>query len=158
MRLVLLTMASGLVLAAAWGPGPRTAAAVTAAGLAGRYECEGTRPDGTKYRGIVDIARHNGTLRLLWTLSSEEQYLGIGILSGNVLSVSYSGPVPGVIAYRVQQDAGKIHLTGQWSILGADGRVFSETLRQLNPAGGVPPAAIPAPPPRARPSAGSRVA
>ena len=70
--------------------------------LAGLYICDGVNHDGSSYRGIVQIVKHQDAYQLLWSFESEVVAIGIGIRSGNVLAVmnhSYSG-VPGVIAYR----------------------------------------------------------
>lgn len=121
-------------------------AATSAADLNGTYLCEGTRPDGAVYRGTVSIVRHNGTYQLLWSVGDEEQYLGIGILNGDVLAVSYFGGAPGVVAYRVEQAATSARLVGQWTVANAGGQVFGETLTRLTQEVKAP--RVPAPTPR----------
>jgi hypothetical protein len=127
------------------------------ADLNGTYLCEGTRPDGAEYKGIVRIVRHNGAYQLVWNVGREEQHLGIGILNGDVLAVSYYGGVPGVVAYRIEQAEKGSRLVGQWTVANAGGQVFGETLTRLTQevtAIPPPPApSAPAPrPSRAKPS------
>jgi hypothetical protein len=99
--------------------------------LDGTYLCEGVRPDGTTYHGTVVIQRHNGAYQLMWSVGREEQYLGLGVLNGDVLAVSYFGGIPGVVAYKV--DGGnRARLVGQWTVANADGRLFGETLTRLS--------------------------
>jgi hypothetical protein len=111
--------------------------------LDGTYLCEGKRPDGTPYHGTVAIVRHNGAYNVIWTVSSEEQYFGIGVLSGEVLAVSYFGGIPGVVAYKVERQDGNPRLVGQWTVANAGGHLFSETLTRLSRE-----VALPTPPPR----------
>src|SRR5687767_3825870 len=68
--------------------------------LVGVYACQGLTPKGAEYRGTVEIVRHNGTYQLLWTFRDERQ-VGIGIVSGDVLAVSYFGGMPGLVVYRI---------------------------------------------------------
>ena len=105
--------------------------ATTAADLDGVYNCEGMRPDGAVYRGLVHIVHHNGTYELLWTFSSTEQHVGFGIMTGDVLSVSYFGGELGIVAYKVEQSEKGPRLVGQWTVPEADGQVFAETLTRL---------------------------
>jgi hypothetical protein len=109
--------------------------------IAGLYACEGIRPDGVAYRGVVQIVRHDNTYHLLWTLAPDEQYLGIGILSEGVLAVSYFGGLPGVVVYRIGEGQLGPQLTGRWTVVEADGQVFSETLTRL-PADARPPVLV----------------
>jgi hypothetical protein len=113
-----------------------------AADLNGTYLCEGTRPDGADYKGTVRIVRHNGAYQLVWNVGREEQHLGIGILNGDVLAVSYFGGAPGVVAYRVERAEKGVRLVGQWTVANAGGEVFGETLTRLTQE----VTAMPAPP------------
>ena len=85
---VLLLAISPIIDGAAGEPDPQ--------GIAGMYDCHGVLPGGAKYSGSVDIVRHGDTLQLLWTLSSGERYVGVGIASGDVLAVTYFADIPGV--------------------------------------------------------------
>jgi hypothetical protein len=119
--------------------------------LGGIYACEGMRPDGVGYRGTVRIIRHNGTYDLLWSVGDEEQeqYLGVGILTDHVLSVSYFGGTTGLAVYRIEQDAKGQQLIGTWTVPQADGKVAAETLRRLSKELG---ASQPRPLPEPRPA------
>ena len=124
--------------------------------LNGTYLCEGVRPDGAPYLGTVRIVRHESAYHLLWTVGSEEQYLGIGILNGEVLAVSYFTGAPGVVAYQIERSAGRARLVGQWTVANAEGRVFSETLTRLTPEVTVP--TMPQRQPKLQPSTKARPA
>ncbi len=103
------------------------------ADLGGIYACEGMRPDGVGYRGTVRIIRHRGTYDLLWSVGDEEQeqYLGVGILTGNVLAVSYFGGTTGLAVYRIEEGTKGQQLFGTWTVPQADGKVAAETLTRL---------------------------
>ena len=98
----------------------------------GVYLCEGTNPDGHRYRGIVQIAAIEDTFLVRWTLSDDIEVTGVGILRNDVLSVSYFGGTPAVVVYKV--DAEK--LVGEWTMGGADGKTDAEPLTRV-PAGSI---------------------
>ncbi|MBM3770532.1 MAG: hypothetical protein FJW27_04435 [Acidimicrobiia bacterium] len=101
--------------------------------LAGRYRAEGTNPDGKPYRSIVDIEQEGETYLVRW-LEREGRAVGvgIGIVRDNFLSVSYlSGRQLGVVVYRIEK--GPV-LTGQWTVLGADGSLWPESLSKAGVA------------------------
>lgn len=108
-------------------------------GIAGVYACQGITADGKLYNGTVHITRHHGAYRLVWTLGPGEHHVGIGLLSGDVLAVSYFGGLPGVVAYRVERDADRPRLVGEWTVPAADGQVFREVLTRLDDGADVPP-------------------
>jgi len=94
--------------------------------IAGSYDVEGTNPGGRAYRGMAQITKDRDTYRISWVIGSNETYVGIGILEGNVLAVSYSSQgMSGVVAYRVE---GRERLEGRWAILGGNGEIQTETL------------------------------
>ncbi len=66
---------------------------------------------------------------------------GVGILRNDLLAVSYFGGTPAVVIYKV--DAEK--LVGEWTMGGADGKTFAETLTR------VPEGSISIPTPQERP-------
>jgi hypothetical protein len=116
------------VLAAAGDIGP-TDKPVGSPDLAGVYHCSGTNPDGSAYEGVVEIAKLGGTFRVRWTMD-DGSVLGVGIFSAGVFAVSYFGGAPAVVVYRMDGE----NLVGEWTIGGADGQTYSETLRKLGPA------------------------
>jgi hypothetical protein len=96
--------------------------------LTGIYECKGTNPDGTDYKGVVAIDRVRETFRIRWGLP-DGMVTGVGIFSNGVLSVSYYGGAPAVVVYRVEGN----QLVGRWAMAGAEeGMIFAETLTKVN--------------------------
>lgn len=109
----------------------------------GVYSCDGVNPAGRPYRGIVEIVKAQETFHLRWTFPQDgDSALGIGIMSNGVLAVSYYGSATaGVVVYKLED--GK--LVGDWTIAGAGGGVYHETLKRLSerergnlPRGNVP--------------------
>jgi hypothetical protein len=101
--------------------------------LTGIYACAGVRHDGLAYRGLVEIVRHEDTYRVGWFLPPREHHFGLGVVSGNVLAVSYFGDLPGVVAYRIEKGDGTTRLVGRWTAVAAPGRVYTETLTAVPP-------------------------
>ena len=93
--------------------------------LAGLYICDGVGPDGLPYQALVEITKNNDTYQLLWWFESQVVGIGLGIRSGDVLAVMHYSGLPGVVAYKIEEGP---RLVGQWTVAGADGVVFSETL------------------------------
>ena len=98
--------------------------------LAGVYVCDGVNPEGHPYRGIVEIVKTQETFHLRWTFpQSDDGALGIGIVSNGVLAVSYyGGATAGVVVYKIEE--GK-KMVGEWTVAGADGGKYQETLTKL---------------------------
>jgi hypothetical protein len=109
-------------------PSPTTAA--EAAPLVGTYECQGVEPDGTPYRGLVQIVGDAGLYEVIWIFSSGQQYKGFGVVNGDALAVSYYTSRPGVVAYKIEQRDTGPKLTGHWTVAGANA-AFRETLTRL---------------------------
>jgi hypothetical protein len=95
--------------------------------LAGVYQCRGMNPDGTPYEGVVEIARIADTYRVHWRLSNNVNVIGVGIYSGGVFAVSYFGGAPGVVVYRIDGS----RLVGEWTMGGAEGTIYTETLTRV---------------------------
>src|SRR5437763_9204011 len=107
----------GLFLAAAM------TVSATAQSIAGRYQVQGTNPNGSSYSGTADIIQTSPTTcRIAWHVGSE--WTGICMLSGDIFAAAYhSSNTSGLLIYHRQPD-GK--LSGQWTIgAGAGG---TETL------------------------------
>jgi len=86
-----------------------------------------------------------------WTLADDVEVTGVGILQNNMLSVSYFGGTPAVVVYKVDADK----LVGEWTMGGAEGRTYAETLTRM-PEGTVPQMQKPRKAPaRTEPIAGS---
>ena len=103
--------------------------------IVGIYSCEGTNPDKTTYEAIVEIVKNGDTYLVRWTMPDDSQVLGVGILTGSMLSVSYYGGTPSLVVYSVGANG---RLDGQWTGGAAEGAIFKETLTKL-PAGAVAP-------------------
>jgi hypothetical protein len=98
--------------------------------LTGTYDCQGVEPDGTPYRGLVQISPNRGTYDVVWIFESGQQYAGLGVVNGDVLAVSYFTNRPGVVAYKIEKSEKGSRLEGQWTVVGA-GAVFHETLTRM---------------------------
>jgi hypothetical protein len=96
--------------------------------LSGTYACEGQNPDGSAYVAVVEIVRRGDTYLVRWTMPQDVQVTGVGIRSGGVLAVSYVGGGPAIVVYSVGEDG---RLDGTWTLAGAQGAVFSETLTRV---------------------------
>ena len=97
--------------------------------VSGVYQCEGKNPDGSPYKGMVEIAAVGDTYLVRWQLSNRVEVWGVGIYRHDTLSVSYFGGTPAIAVYNKQGN----RLIGEWTMGGAEGEVFSETLT-LDPA------------------------
>ncbi len=150
MRLPLMSaaaMALLLVLAfSAASPRPTTAEEATP--LVGTYDCQGAEPDGTPYRGVVQIIGSAGLYEVVWVFHSGQQYRGFGVVNGDALAVSYYTNRPGVAAYKIERGDKGPKLTGHWTVAGA-GAAFRETLTRLSVE--VTPLPRPEPPPAPAP-------
>jgi len=114
--LVLIAVLGAMIAAAANGR----------VNLAGIYLCEGINPDGTPYKGIVEITPTADSYRIRWTMA-QQNTTGVGIFRGGVLAVSYYGGTPGVAVYRVEG----ARLVGEWTMGNSGGELYSETLTRL---------------------------
>ena len=153
MRLPLMPVAALAILPmmafAVASPSPTTAA--EAAPLVGTYECQGVEPNGTPYRGLVQISGHDGLYEVIWIFGSGQQYRGFGVVNGDALAVSYFTNRPGVAAYKIEQGDKGPKLTGHWTVVGADA-AFRETLTRVSEK--VMRLPRPEPPPAPRPLIG----
>lgn len=95
--------------------------------VAGVYLCEGNNPDGSPYVGVVEISALQDTFVVHWQLGDQDDVFGVGIFRDGVLAVSYFGGAPAVAMYRPDGD----RLVGQWTIGGANGKIFGETLTRM---------------------------
>ena len=113
------------------------ASADSGADLSGAYTCSGINPDGSSYEGVVvEVVKVNDAYQLRWLADSEVIAVGMGIQTGDVLAVAYLSGTPGVVAYRIEQGD---RLVGEWTVAGADGELFSETLTKVSSESPQPP-------------------
>lgn len=151
------------VIAPSGGLAARAGEDVPAVG--GMYLSKGSNPDGSAYAGLVQIVAHGDSYLVSWIFphSLEDAVVlvptsvGVGIVSGEMLAVSYYGQkMSGVILYRIEEQGRR--LAGRWVVAGDGGEVYSETLTRLpspEPGFANPPAdAEPAPKRPVRPSGG----
>lgn len=98
--------------------------------LEGRYRAEGINPDGGPYRSTVVIQQEGDTWLVQWfEREGPPAAVGIGIVRGDYLSVSYlAGRSLGVVVYHLEKGQ---QLKGEWTVLGADGEVWPETLSRV---------------------------
>src|SRR2546423_1314093 len=95
----LICVFTGLFLSGGAAPADEKQLAV-----AGTYGCEGVNPDGKAYKGTVEIKKNGATYNLAWSLDSGESYEGVGVLNGNILSVSWkAGNSAGLVVYKVEK-------------------------------------------------------
>lgn len=101
--------------------------------LEGRYRAEGMNPDGKAYRSTVDIEQTGDTYLVRWIeRDGPPAAIGIGIVQGDYLSVSYlAGRSLGVVVYHIERGP---QLKGHWTVLGADGGLWPETLSRAGVA------------------------
>ncbi len=99
----------------------------SAPNLHGTYDSEGTDFDGSRYRGTVVIAKHDDIYYVQWRFGSRLSALGIGIVTNDMLAVSYYGRSLGVALYAIDGN----RLVGRWAESGSTGTVFSETLTRM---------------------------
>ena len=97
--------------------------------IEGQYACSGTNPTGGEYRGVTRIAKQRDAYHLTWQVGGVENHEGVGLLNGDLLSVSWrSGDEGGVVVYTVKRQGNAVRLEGKWTYFGANGQVFDETL------------------------------
>ncbi|WP_224813891.1 hypothetical protein [Hasllibacter sp. MH4015] len=94
------SIAAGVILAS-------TVAAF--ADIMGDFYAYGRNPDGSAYSGTVEIIDNgNGTVTVEWSVGSE--YSGVGILSGDVLTVEWGADDR---AFYIVMPDGELH--GTWA-------------------------------------------
>ena len=91
-------------------------ASMAFAGIEGNYTIAGKNPNGTRYQGMLVIAKLASTYELRWKVG-QSAYRGTGILVGNTLSVGWLAQTDscGVVSYKVS----KTRLDGIWANCGA---------------------------------------
>jgi len=127
--LVVVALIVGLAAsAAAQSPEPQD--------LEGVYVCQGSNPDGSAYQGIVEIVKDHDLFHVRWLFpESGTQAIGVGIQRDDVLAVSYFAGAPALAVYKIEKntdDGDSPKLTGKWTVEGAEGAVFSETLTRAH--------------------------
>jgi hypothetical protein len=68
-------------------------------------------------------------------MPNDTQVMGVGIFTDGVLAVSYFGGAPAIVVYSTTTDG---RLDGKWTMGGAEGLIFKETLTKM-PEGQIQP-------------------
>jgi hypothetical protein len=123
LRTILVTLALLLFI----GRLATVAGPADAQDIAGVYAAEGNNGDGSPYRAIVVIEKHRDAFRMQWIFPTRTAAVGLGILNGDVLAVSYYGASPGIVLYKI--DGAK--MVGDWTLFGAGGVLSKETLTRI---------------------------
>jgi hypothetical protein len=94
-------------------------APATHANIAGKYNITGTNPNGTMYRGALEVIEHGDVYQFRWNAGN--QYDGVGVVNGDVVAVAFAngpnGTGCGVVDYNIQDDGA---LVGRWGFWGKD--------------------------------------
>lgn len=96
--------------------------------LTGTYACEGINPNGSPYKAIVDIVKQKNTYLVRWTQPDRGEVIGIGIQRDGLLAVSYFGGTPALVVFAVGAEG---RMEGEWTMGGAEGALFKETLTKM---------------------------
>ena len=142
-RRSIVTLIAVMIVGLSMASLPRRSVASAEPDVAGRYDCDGTNPEGHPYHGTVEIIAHGRRFEVRWTLPPQtpggepDVIVGIGLIVDGRLSVAYHIGAPAIVVYRVTA-ATPLTLSGQWAIPHAPG-VYLETLTKT------PPSAKPAP-------------
>jgi hypothetical protein len=99
--------------------GPMSAAPAAAQIRQGFYEVEGLNPDGSTYNGMFALETAPGASWYATWQVGDVRLLGLGMIQGGVLAVSFvvEGR-PGIATYEVEPDG---RLRGTWSTGGGMG-------------------------------------
>ena len=98
-----------------------------AADVVGSYTVEGGRADGKDvYSGKAEITKEGDIYTVTWKLGAAGDYVGTGILTGDVLSVAFTNPGRNFFGLVVYKISGK-KLEGKYAQHGGK-RVTTEVL------------------------------
>ena len=101
--------------------------------VAGKYNITGTNPDGSPYRGTLEVISRGDVYQFRWNAGA--QYDGVGVQNGNVVAVSFTtgseGKGCGVIDYEIKSDG---DLVGKWGYWGVN-EAGSETAKRTSGSG-----------------------
>jgi hypothetical protein len=102
--------------------------------IAGSYSASGEDISGAKYTARVEITTEGDSYRVNWKYTDGSEFIGIGLREGKTLSVSWAGQagpgkiMVGVMVYTINKNG---TMEGKWTILGAKGKVKTESLAPI---------------------------
>lgn len=84
--------------------------------ISGKYNVDGSNPNGATYKGALVIIAHGDVYQFRWDAGTQSD--GVGVTNGNFVAVAFAngpnGKGCGVIDYHIQQGA----LDGRWGYWG----------------------------------------
>src|SRR5256885_7488680 len=88
--------------------------------IAGKYSVTGTNPNGSAYKGELEVIKHGDVYQFRW--SGGASYDGVGVQLGDVIAVAFTtgenGKGCGVVDYTITDDGAT--LDGKWGYWGTD--------------------------------------
>ena len=99
--------------------------------FSGTYSYHMTLPGGNLEKGMVQVKKIKEIYEIIWNRSDGPQYYGLGITTGNLLSVAYSYGAPwgqgerGVAVYNYLPVEKKI--IGRWAFMGGDHQIYFDS-------------------------------
>jgi hypothetical protein len=98
--------------------------------IAGKYNIVGANPNGSTYRGLLEVIKHGEVYQFRW--NAGRQYDGVGVQNGSVVAAAFAsgsnGKGCGVVDYDIGSDG---TLDGKW---GYWARMKAELKRRHVPA------------------------
>ena len=87
--------------------------------IAGKYNVAGTNPNGSTYKGALEVIPHGDVYQFRWSAGNQSD--GVGVVNGDVVAVAYAsganGKGCGVVDYNINGDGS---LDGKWGYWGTD--------------------------------------
>src|SRR6266849_4981366 len=88
--------------------------------IAGKYSVTGTNPNGSAYKGELEVIKHGDVYQFRW--SGGATYDGVGVQLGDVIAVAFTtgenGKGCGVVDYAITDDGA--NLDGIWGYWGTN--------------------------------------
>jgi hypothetical protein len=86
--------------------------------IAGSYNVVGTNPNGSPYKGALEVIKHGDVYQFRWTAG--QQYDGVGVVNGNIVAVAFAngadGKGCGVVDYAIAADGTLAGKWGYWDV------------------------------------------
>ena len=99
--------------------------------IAGKYSVTGTNPNGSAYKGELEVIKHGDVYQFRW--SGGASYDGVGVQLGDVVAVAFTtgenGKGCGVVDYTIIGDGAS--LDGKWGYWGTDESGTEKATRTL---------------------------